>query len=954
MPPFKPIQPPVNLSCGRAPRRPATTRRPATDPVLVPADLVEFIEPRRGPAGLSRLSGAGVRAPAPAIPTTRRRALGAPPLMVGAPAHAPWAPYAMGPAFAAPPPPAPARDLAVRAPRGLAAPAALPPTPEQWAAAQAAIDSAGALGGVALSLFRHPPSPDLFIAVMLPSRKIAMAAISPWGRVGDYKPFEESMRGGDVLVTDLRFASPRRAPDDEDDAWRISLAAYTRSARDRRPVWGSPAKDHAHAVLVALRNAWPVPPSVLQPYPAMEKVYGAAAHPERPRGITLSHTPEDGTRITFAAPRMWTRQDVDALRDALFDTGHWGGVLPWRVDWNRADDPWTPRDVHNPDSVGLAAPLNDLHQTARALAERGFDVRVIDPAPASTEDARERGTRATLERLDDAGRRHDAALAQMDQVIAAGRGAEKPRTTRGVPDVTIVESGTGFDVRATTDRARDPLPVAIRPFGFTWNAAGQYWHLIPGYRSTEEREAILAQITSAIGRAGLTFQVQYAGRERKLTPIAAPPTPAKRGRAPAADLQFIVEGGRLRGATLRSKVVARNDPRFDAIHGVIAPWGFLWNTRAKMWTVPLKAPGREDLDLLIARLAELGVRAEVVQKGPMTEEPQAAAADTTTPTSAAPKRSRTKAAATPAPAAPAAPDVPVRLGHGIVIPAPAREVSMKVPTRKIPDDVMDVLRRTRREGAQVFLPPGQLERKLYERTNEVLESIGAKWKRSARAHVFSDPDRQQEFENLVSEGAYTTNADLAFFATPSELAERITNLAGPLAGKNVLEPSAGEGAIVHWLLRAGARVTAVEFEPRRAKALESRYPHITTIVGDFLAIPAPAEPTFDAVVMNPPFSLPGRRHADIDHVLHATRFLKPGGTMVAIMLGSIAQPASDAQAREFRDFVEAVGGTIDPVAAGTFKASGTMMPTIIVRFTLPEAASAPAPKTPRAKKARGA
>ncbi len=856
MPPFKPIQPPLDLSCGRAPRRPATTRRPATDPVLVPADLIEFIEPRRGPVGLSRLPGAGGRAPAPAIPTTRRRALGAPPLMMGAPAHAPWAPYAMGPAFAAPPPPAAARALAVRTPRGLTAPAAVPPappTPEQWAAAQAAIDSAGALGGVALSLFRHPPSPELFIAVMLPSRKIAMAAIAPGGTVGNYKPFEESMRGGDVLVADLRFASPRRAPDEDDDAWRIPLAAYTRSARDRRPVWGSPAKDHAHAVLVALRNAWPVPPSVLQPYPAMEKVYGAAAHPERPRGITLSHTPEDGTRITFAAPRMWTRQDVEALRDALFDTGHWGGEV--EVDWNRADDPWTPRDVHTTKSVGLARPRHDLRQTARALAERGFDVRVIDPAPASTDDARERGTRAARERFDAAGRRHDAALAQMDQIIAAGRGAND-------------------------------------------------------------------------GKA------------------------ASRGRRAAPDLQFIVEGGRLWGATLRSKVVARNDPRFDAINGVIAPWGFLWNPGAKRWTVPLRAPGREDLDLLIARLAELGVRAEVVQKGPMTEEPQAAA-DATTPTAAAPKRSRPKAAATPTPppAAPAAPDVPVRLGHGIVIPAPAREVSMKVPTRKIPDDVMDVLRRTRREGAQVFLP--QLERRLYERTNEVLESIGAKWKRSAKAHVFSDPDRQQEFENLVSEGAYTTNADLAYFATPSDLAERITNLAGPLAGKNVLEPSAGEGAIVYWLLRAGARVTAVEFEPRRAKALESRYQHITTIVGDFLAIPAPAEPSFDAVVMNPPFSLPGRRHADIDHVLHATRFLKPGGTMVAIMFATVAD-SSDAQAREFRDFVESVGGTINPVAAGTFKASGTMMPTIIVRFTLPEAASAPAPKTLRPKKARGA
>jgi predicted RNA methylase len=279
----------------------------------------------------------------------------------------------------------------------------------------------------------------------------------------------------------------------------------------------------------------------------------------------------------------------------------------------------------------------------------------------------------------------------------------------------------------------------------------------------------------------------------------------------------------------------------------------------------------------------------------------------------------------------------VRLGHGIVIPAPAPLASMKMPSRKIPDDVMDVLRETRREGPRVFLP-GQLERKLYEKTAEVLESIGAKWKRGSKkepgAHVFADPERQVEFENLVSAGAYTTDSDLAYFATPSDLAERIVGMAGPLAGKNVLEPSAGEGAIVYWLLRSGARVTAVEFEPRRAKALESRYPNITTIVGDFLAIPAPVPPSFDAVVMNPPFSLPGRRHADIDHALHATRFLKSGGTMVADAGVDVNRPRCAGAERSSTPSV--MDG-----ARGRFKESGTLVPTVTRHLLAAHAAPSP-------------
>lgn len=37
---------------------------------------------------------------------------------------------------------------------------------------------------------------------------------------------------------------------------------------------------------------------------------------------------------------------------------------------------------------------------------------------------------------------------------------------------------------------------------------------------------------------------------------------------------------------------------------------------------------------------------------------------------------------------------------------------MKAPTRTIPDDVLDVLRRSRCVGNSLYLPDGQLERKL--------------------------------------------------------------------------------------------------------------------------------------------------------------------------------------------------------------------------------------------------
>ena len=99
-------------------------------------------------------------------------------------------------------------------------------------------------------------------------------------------------------------------------------------------------------------------------------------------------------------------------------------------------------------------------------------------------------------------------------------------------------------------------------------------------------------------------------------------------------------------------------------------------------------------------------------------------------------------------------------------------------------------------------------------------------------------------------------------------------------------------------------------------------------LGDFLKA-APVQ-KFDRVVMNPPFS----RQADIDHVTHAARFLKPGGRMVAIMsAGTIFRQNSKAVA--FRGWLEALGGTLEDLPDGAFKASGTMVRTCIVSFDIP-------------------
>jgi hypothetical protein len=80
---------------------------------------------------------------------------------------------------------------------------------------------------------------------------------------------------------------------------------------------------------------------------------------------------------------------------------------------------------------------------------------------------------------------------------------------------------------------------------------------------------------------------------------------------------------------------------------------------------------------------------------------------------------------------------------------------------------------------------------------------------------------------------------------------------GPLAGKWILEPGAGEGAIVRQLLEGGAypeRISAVELDEDRADACRAR---VTTYEHDFLTFEPPisAARNTDLIVMNPPFAL---------------------------------------------------------------------------------------------------
>lgn len=245
---------------------------------------------------------------------------------------------------------------------------------------------------------------------------------------------------------------------------------------------------------------------------------------------------------------------------------------------------------------------------------------------------------------------------------------------------------------------------------------------------------------------------------------------------------------------------------------------------------------------------------------------------------------------------------------------------------RVDNEVLNVLSAAECSGNQLLLT-GQLDRNLYTRTNKVLEAAGGKWNRKAKAHIF-DTDASDRIEQIILTGdVVVPKDDFEFFPTPPAVAERVIELADIQNGMRVLEPSAGRGA-----LALAAQQSALDVKVDMFELMPENNAHLHSMniknakIGDpidFLSVEPMA--SFDRIVMNPPFG----RQADIKHVSHALKFLKPGGLLVSVMASSVTF-RSNKLTTDFRQLIVDRGGHIEELPEGAFKSSGTMVNTVIV------------------------
>lgn len=242
--------------------------------------------------------------------------------------------------------------------------------------------------------------------------------------------------------------------------------------------------------------------------------------------------------------------------------------------------------------------------------------------------------------------------------------------------------------------------------------------------------------------------------------------------------------------------------------------------------------------------------------------------------------------------------------------------------RKIEDKVLAVLSEAETDGNELKLVHA-LDRKLYTDTNKVLEALGGKWNRKAKAHVFSGPAADL-VDAVILSGEVELPADFGLFVTPQAVAEVVVQAAELQPGQDVLEPSAGHGNLVMEILAAEptSKVTCVEIQPKLAVKLRESFSLTAVHEANFLALKLGK---FDRVVMNPPFS----KQQDIDHVLHAFAALKCGGKLVSVMSAGVLF-RTDKKTAAFRELIAKHGGRISRLPDGSFKSSGTMARTALL------------------------
>lgn len=234
-------------------------------------------------------------------------------------------------------------------------------------------------------------------------------------------------------------------------------------------------------------------------------------------------------------------------------------------------------------------------------------------------------------------------------------------------------------------------------------------------------------------------------------------------------------------------------------------------------------------------------------------------------------------------------------------------------------------------GTLIKLPDVQLDRKLYQEVAKSLELIGGKWKGGKVAGFIFNEDPTELLSHIANGETRNLKKEFQFFPTPPEIADWLVQLAEIKPEHHILEPSAGQGAIIWAILRNSPeriQIDYCELMPVN-QAILFKIEQAFNVGGDFLTIHK-AENLYDRIIANPPFS----KNQDIDHIRKMYECLKPGGRLVSLA-SQHWHKSTNRKETEFREWLSEVKAEQYEIGPGAFKESGTMINTTAIVINKP-------------------
>lgn len=221
--------------------------------------------------------------------------------------------------------------------------------------------------------------------------------------------------------------------------------------------------------------------------------------------------------------------------------------------------------------------------------------------------------------------------------------------------------------------------------------------------------------------------------------------------------------------------------------------------------------------------------------------------------------------------------------HPLAIPAEFRERPKKrvkefsLQGRPLPFATLEILaiglHRGRKGATDFNFGPGARENKLvFKDACAVLEALGGT-PLPAGGFEFGY-EIAPVIHQVVLSGCLPDQKSHQFYPTSENMATTAVDMAEIQDTDEVVEPSAGQGAIAEYLPKD--RTVCVEISPLHCAVLKAK--GFKTVQADFLKW-AESAPKIDVCVMNPPFA-DGRAQL---HAIAASTMLKPGGRLVAIL-----------------------------------------------------------------------